>query len=124
MKMLHTCCRVKDLEASIKFYQEALGFTEKRRRDFPEHEFTLAFMVLPGSEHELELTYNYNHPGYELGDGFSHIAVGTEDLEGLHAKHKAAGYEVTDLMGLPGTPPSYYFITDPDGYEIEVIRMK
>ena len=122
MKMLHTCYRVKNLEASLKFYMEALGFTEKSRKDFPEDEFTLVYLVLPGDKHELELTYNYNHPGYELGNGYSHIAVCTDDLEGLHTKHKEAGYEVTDLFGLPGSPPSYYFITDPDGYDIEIIR--
>jgi lactoylglutathione lyase len=124
MKMLHTCYRVKDLDASVKFYEDALGFTVKDKKDFPEHEFSLVYMASPGSDHELELTYNYNHPGYELGNGYSHIAVATPDLEKFHAKHKAAGYEVTDLHGLPGTPPSYYFITDPDGYDIEVIRQK
>ena len=124
MKMLHTCYRVKNLEASMKFYTEALGFAEKRRRDFPNDGFTLVYLTLPGSEHELELTYNYGHPGYTLGDGYSHIAVGTEDLEGCYEKHQADGYQVSDLHGLPGSPPAYYFITDPDGYDIEVIRLK
>jgi len=123
MKMLHTCYRVKDLEASVKFYKEALSFEETRRKDFPDYEFTLVYMALPGSSHELELTYNYNHPGYELGNGYSHIAVAVEDLEALHKKHSESGYKVTDLSGLPGTPPSYYFISDPDGYEIEVMRL-
>jgi len=124
MKMLHTCYRVKDLEASVNFYKDALGFTETRRKDFPEYEFTLVYMASAGSDHELELTYNYGHAPYELGSGYSHIAVGTEDLEGFHAKHKAAGYKVTDMSGLPGTPPGFYFITDPDGYDIEVVRYK
>ena len=122
MKFVHTCYRVKDLEASVKFYQEALGFEEIRRSDFPEHKFTLVYMTLPGDTMELELTYNYDHPGYEIGTGYGHIALTTPDLEALHAKHIAAGYEVTDLKGLPGTPPGYYFVTDPDGYKIEVIR--
>ena len=124
MKMLHTCYRVKDLDASLKFYTEALGFTIKNRRDFPDDAFSLVYLVMPGDTHELELTYNHNHPGYDLGNGYSHIAVGTEDLEGLHEKHKAAGYKITNLSGLPGTAPSYYFITDPDGYDIEVVRIK
>jgi len=123
MKMLHTCYRVKDLEKAVAFYKDALGFEEARRKDFPEAEFTLVYMVVPGSSHELELTYNYGHPAYELGNGYSHIAVGTEDLDALHAKHKAAGYEVTEPSGLPGSPPSHYFITDPDGYDIEVVRL-
>ncbi|MCL2841514.1 MAG: VOC family protein [Defluviitaleaceae bacterium] len=122
MKMLHTSYRVKDLDASLKFYQDTLGFAESRRKDFPEDKFALVFLKLPDSEHELELTYNYGHPAYELGTGYSHIALGTTDLEGLHEKHKATEYEVTDLYGLPGSPPSYYFITDPDGYDIEIIR--
>lgn len=122
MKMAHTCIRVKDLEASIDFYQEALGFEESRRRDFPDHKFTLVYLTLPGDDYELELTYNYDHGAYDLGNGYGHIAIASTDLEALHEKHQAAGYSVTELKGLPGVPPSYYFITDPDGYKIEMIR--
>lgn len=123
-KMAHTCVRVQDLDASLAFYTEALGFGVSRRRDFPDHKFTLVYMMLPGDDYELELTYNYDHGPYNIGDGYGHIAISVEDLEGLHAKHLEAGYEVTDLKGLPGTQPSYYFIVDPDGYKIEVIRQK
>lgn len=122
MKFVHTCYRVKNLEASVKFYEEAFGFKEVRRNDFPDYEFTLSYLVIPGSDHELELTYNYNHEGYDLGNGYGHIAVSTPDLEAIHQTHQRAGYEVTDLKGLPNTPASYYFIVDPDGYKIEVIR--
>ncbi|EAG2303321.1 lactoylglutathione lyase, partial [Listeria monocytogenes] len=100
MKMAHTCVRVKDLTASLDFYQTAFGFEESRRRDFPEHQFTLVYLTLPGDDYELELTYNYDHPGYELGDGYGHIAISTDDLEALHEKHQAAGFDVTDLKGL------------------------
>lgn len=124
MKIAHTCVRVKDLEASLKFYQEAFDFVETRRRDFPENKFTLVYLSLPEDDYELELTYNYDHPGYDLGDGYGHIAIATKDLEALHEKHQEAGFNVTDLKGLPGTSPSYYFIVDPDGYKIEVIREK
>jgi len=124
MKMAHTCYRVKDLQASLAFYKEAFGFEESRVRDFPDNKFTLAYLTLPGETYELELTYNYGHEGYDLGNGYGHIAIATEDLEGLHAKQKAAGFDVTDLKALPGVPPSYYFITDPDGYKVEVIREK
>ena len=122
MKMVHTCVRVKNLEASLAFYKQAFGFEESNRRDFPDYKFTLAYLRLPGDGYELELTYNYDHEGYELGNGYGHIALTTEDLEGLHEKQKSAGFDVTDLKGLPGTAPGYYFITDPDGYKIEVIR--
>jgi len=122
MKMVHTCVRVKDLEKSLAFYQEAFGFEESNRRDFPDYKFTLVYLRLPGDGYDLELTYNYGNDGYNLGNGYGHIALTTDDLEGLHAKHQAAGMSVTDLKGLPGTPPGYYFITDPDGYQVEVIR--
>ncbi|MBS4534900.1 VOC family protein [Clostridium sp. D2Q-14] len=122
-KFLHTCIRVMDLEKSLKFYQEALGFKETRRKDFPESEFTLVFLSDESGMYELELTYNYNpKKSYELGNGFGHIAVSVDDLEGSREKHKKMGYKVTELMGLPGSKPKYYFITDPDGYDIEVIR--
>ncbi|WEG72945.1 lactoylglutathione lyase [Vagococcus intermedius] len=124
MKMAHTCVRVKNLEASLEFYQKAFGFEESRRRDFPENNFTLSYLTLPGDDYELELTYNYGHEGYDLGNGYGHIAISSVDLEALHAKQKEAGFNVTDLKALPGVPPSYYFITDPDGYKIEVIREK
>ena len=89
-----------------------------------EDKFTLVYLTLPGSDYELELTYNYDHGAYDLGDGYGHIAISVSDLESLYEKHKEAGYDVTDLKGLPGFPPSYYFIKDPDGYKIEVIRDK
>ena len=115
-KFLHTCVRVKDLEASLQFYQEALGFKEVRRNDFPEYKFTLVYMQLEDDpDYELELTYNYDHEVYDLGNGYGHIAVGVDDLEATHQAHKEAGYNVTDLSGLPGKPKMYYFITDPDG---------
>ncbi|MDR0921678.1 MAG: VOC family protein [Lactobacillales bacterium] len=122
MKMAHTMVRVKDLDASLKFYSEAFGFSETRRRDFPEFKFTLVYLSLPGDDYELELTYNYDSDGYMLGDGYGHIAIQVEDLEAAHAKHVAGGYDVTDLKALPGFAPEYYFIIDPDGYKIEVIR--
>ena len=90
-KMLHTCLRVENLEKSIAFYQDAFGFKELRRRDFPD---------------------------------FAHIALSTPDLEALHQEHSAKGYEVTAPNGLPGTQPNYYFVKDPDGYKVEVIREK
>ena len=88
-KFLHTCVRVKDLEASLKFYKEALGFKEARRNDFPEYKFTLVYLQLEDDpDYELELTYNYDHEAYDLGDGYGHIAVGVDDLEATHQAHK------------------------------------
>lgn len=123
LKMLHTCIRVKDLDASLKFYKEALGLVETRRKDFPDYKFTLVYLSNVEGGYEIELTYNYDvEKPYDLGNGYSHIAVGIEDLEGFREKHIELGYEVTDLKGLPGEKPRYYFVTDPDGYKVEVIR--
>ena len=125
VKMLHTCIRVMDLEKSLKFYKEALGLIETRRKEFPEHKFSLVYLSNEIGGYEIELTYNYDvEKPYELGNGFSHIALEAVDLEGMREKHISLGYEVTPLKGLPGTKPSYYFVTDPDGYKVEVIRAK
>ncbi|MBD7913250.1 VOC family protein [Clostridium cibarium] len=123
VKMLHTCIRVKNLEESLKFYGEALGLIETRRKDFPAQKFTLVYLSNEINGYEIELTYNYDvEKPYELGNGFSHTAIGVKKLEAMREKHKALGYEVTDLKGLPGEKPHYYFVTDPDGYKVEVIR--
>ena len=121
-RMLHTCIRVMDLEKSLEFYKNALGLVETRRKDFKEHKFTLVYLSNEPGGYEIELTYNYDpEKPYDLGNGFSHIAVGADDIVALREKHIEMGYEVTDLKGLPGEPPRYYFVTDPDGYKVEVI---
>lgn len=122
--MAHTCYRVKDLEKSLDFYQKAFDFSVSRTHDFPEHKFTLAYLTLPGTNYELELTYNYDHGSYEIGDGYGHIAIAVDDVVALHQKHSELGFTVTELKGLPGKAPSYYFIFDPDGYKIEIIRAR
>ena len=60
VKMLHTCIRVMDLEKSLEFYKNALGLMETKRKDFPEHKFTLVYLSDKDGGYELELTYNYN----------------------------------------------------------------
>ena len=122
-KMLHTCIRVMDLDKSLKFYKEALGLNEIQRKDFPEYEFTLVYLSDESGHYELELTYNYNpEKPYEIGNGFSHIAVSVENLEESQKRHEEMGYKVTNLIGLPGEQPRYYVVTDPDGYDVEVLR--
>lgn len=122
-KLLHMCLRVMDLEKSLKFYEEGFGFKITSKKDFPEDEFTLVYLSDEDENFEIELTYNYNpEKPYTIGDGYSHFAVSVEDLEKSREKHIEMGYECTELMGLPGEEPRYYFVTDPDGYEVEVIR--
>lgn len=122
-KLLHTCIRVRDLEKSLEFYERALGLRETRRKEFPLEDFSLVFLSDERRQYEIELTYNYDRSeAYAIGNGFGHIALSAEDLEESHKRHTEMGYRVSKLMGLPGSPPRFYFITDPDGYEIEIVR--
>ncbi|EUJ41362.1 lactoylglutathione lyase [Brochothrix campestris] len=126
-KMLHTCYRVKNLQESIAFYKEALDFEIVKERDFPDAKFTLVYLSnsLTTDEYELELTYNYDQTEpYTIGTGYGHIAVESDDLEATHARHLAAGFDVGPLKSLANNAASYYFITDPDGYRIEIIQAK
>ncbi|PLY04000.1 MAG: lactoylglutathione lyase [Desulfuromonas sp.] len=121
--MIHLCYRVRDLAASEAFYQQAFGFEISRKKDYPEGGFTLSYLTSAGLPFELELTYNYDHTEpYVLGDGYSHLAVAVTDLEASHARHTVMGLTVTPLKGLTAGQTKFYFVTDPDGYKIEVIR--
>lgn len=121
-KMIHTCLRVLDLKASEAFYQKALGFSIVRRKEYPG-DFTLSYMAAPGSPFELELTWNEGRTEpYEMGNGYSHLAVGVTDLEAAHQQHSDMGLSPGPLKGLPGSPPKFYFLDDPDGYKVEVVR--
>lgn len=121
-KIMHTCIRVNDLDASVDFYKSALGLKETGRKVYPE-DFTLVFLTDEAGVVEIELTWNYGREvPYIIGDGFSHLAFSVENLEESHKKHTEMGLEVTELMGLPGSPPRFYFITDPNGYDIEIVR--
>ncbi len=124
MKLLHTCLRISDLDASLNFYQEALGLFEVARKDHTEHGFILVYLSDDDNNYEIELTYNIGTSSYNLGNGFSHIAVEAENLEQSWEYHQELGYEVTPLKGLPNQQANYYFVKDPDGYMIEVIRKK
>lgn len=124
-KFLHTCVRVKDLEASLDFYTNALGFKVAETLDYPDFEFTLVYLELEEGGYQLELTYNYDQEEpYDLGNGYGHIAVGVDNLEEVREELIEAGYEeqVGDVKELSDGAARYFFITDPDGYKIEVIQ--
>lgn len=124
-KFLHTCVRVKDLEASLDFYTNALGFKVAETLDYPDFEFTLVYSELEEGGYQLELTYNYDQEeSYDLGNGYGHIAVGVDNLEEVREELIEAGYEeqVGDVKELSDGAARYFFITDPDGYKIEVIQ--
>jgi lactoylglutathione lyase len=122
-RMIHSCLRVINLDRSEAFYQEALGFEVVRRKDYPEHKFTLSYLRSTGSDFELELTWNHDQvEPYEIGNGYSHLAVAVDDLEASHERHTAMGLQPKPLKGLPGQPPRFYFLADPDGYLVEVVK--
>lgn len=122
-QMIHSCIRVMDLKKSEEFYQRAFGFEIARRLDFPEHKFTLSYLKAPGGNFELELTHNHGQTEpYQLGNGYSHLALGVDDLEASHRFHQERDFNPKPLKGLAGGPPKFYFLADPDGYLIEVVR--
>ncbi len=121
---VHTCIRVHDLEKSVEFYTKALNLVETRRNDNPEAKFTLVYLATEPGAHEIELTYNYGAEPYDLGNGYSHIAFTVPNLEETYEFHKEMGVTVTELKGVGGGPKNIYFIADPDGYKVEIIRAK
>jgi lactoylglutathione lyase len=124
-QMIHSCIRVMDLEKSELFYQDAFGFEVVRQKDFSEYKFTLSYLRSSGSDFELELTCNHDQPEpYDLGNGYSHLAVGVADLEASHKKHEEMGLAPKPLKGLPGQGARFYFIADPDGYLVEVVKTR
>src|SRR5210317_2338948 len=101
MRLLHTMLRVGDLEASIQFYTHVLGMQELRRKDYPEGEFTLAFVGY-GDEAEntvIELTYNWGTDSYDIGAGFGHIAIEVDDVYAAVDEVKARGGKVIREAG-------------------------
>lgn len=127
MRILHTMLRVGDLQRSINFYTKLLGMTLLRVTENPEYKYTLAFVGYgTNPEHaELELTYNYGVEKYDLGTAYGHIAIGVENVAQACAAIKAAGGNVTREAGpVKGGKTVIAFITDPDGYKIELIERK
>jgi lactoylglutathione lyase len=129
MRILHTMLRVGDLQRSIEFYAQVLGMTLLRTTKRPEQKYDLAFMGYGSNpEHaEIELTYNYGVDRYELGSAFGHIAIGVPDVaatcDAVRARAGALGGAITREPGpVKGGTTVIAFITDPDGYKIELIQ--
>ena len=125
MRILHTMIRVGDLEASKKFYCEALGMKVLREKEYPDGKFTLCFIGY-GSEDDtavIELTYNWGKSDYTLGDAFGHVALGTDDIQGTCDRVRALGYKVTREPGpMKHGTTVIAFVEDPNGYKIELIQ--
>lgn len=124
-RMLHTMIRVFDLEKSIDFYVGKLGMTLLRRKDYPDGKFTLAFVGYgPEESHAvIELTHNWGHAPYTIGDGFGHVALGVKDIYGTCEKLAAAGAKIPRPPGpMKHGTTVIAFVEDPDGYKIELIQ--
>lgn len=122
-ELVHTCYRITDVDASIKFYQ-SLGFEERRRMPIRDEAINV-FLGLPGDGDRLELTFNFGVEEYELGTGYGHIAVTVKDLDATLERLATDGIE-------PERPPysvreggsRLCFVRDPDGYRIELIERR
>ena len=125
MRLLHTMLRVGNLQRSIDFYTNVLGMKLLRTSDNTEYKYKLAFMGYgTNPEHaELELTYNYGVESYEMGTAYGHIAISTEDIYQTCDQVRAAGGNITREPGpVKGGATVIAFITDPDGYKVELIE--
>ncbi len=121
MKLLHTMIRVKDIEKSLKFYTELMEMSLAKKKRLEDCEL---YFLTDGTT-ELELTYNDETPetGYELGNGFGHLAFAVESLAEFTEKLRKYGYEyLYEPFDLNGKGSKIAFIKDPDGYEIELIE--
>ena len=126
MRLLHTMLRVGDLERSIKFYTEVLGMRLLRRSENPQYRYSLAFVGFADGnpdQAEIELTWNWDTDHYDLGTGYGHIALGVPDVRAACERIRAAGGSITREPGpVLGGTTVIAFITDPDGYKIELIE--
>ena len=117
--------RVGDLQRSIDFYTRVLGMQLLRRSENPEYKYSLAFVGYGGNpdQAEIELTYNWGTDTYEMGTAYGHIALGVPDVAAACEKIRAGGGNVTREAGpVKGGTTVIAFVTDPDGYKIELIE--
>lgn len=127
MRLLHTMLRVGDLQKSIDFYTNILNMKLLRQSENSEYKYTLAFLGY-GDELDstvIELTYNWDTSEYDLGNGYGHIAIETDDIYATCEKIKQQGGLITREAGpVKGGTTVIAFVKDPDGYMIELINKK
>lgn len=123
-KAIHTMIRVLDLDRSRDFYDKAFGLKVADHYDFDG--YSLTYLRNPEADFEVELTLNKGRTDpYTHGDGYGHVAVCVEDLDGEHARLKGLGLEPADIKEFHrdgGLMARFFFIQDPDGYKIEVLQ--
>lgn len=123
-KIIHTMLRVLDEERSVNFYKSAFDLDIAKRLDFDS--FTLVYLRNDENDFEVELTINKGQEEpYDLGNGYGHFAVVVDDLKSEHKRFEAAGFEPRKIVEFErdGTLlAKFFFVKDPDGYEIEVMQ--
>ncbi len=123
-KMIHSMIRVLDEARSVAFYEKAFGLRVADRLDFET--FTLVYLSNGETGFELELTVNKGRTEpYDLGDGYGHLAVSVADLDAEHARFEAEGLAPRKLVEFAPDGQlvgRFFFVADPDGYEIEVLE--
>ncbi|MEZ5540009.1 MAG: lactoylglutathione lyase [Pseudomonadales bacterium] len=124
MRLLHTMLRVTDLPRSIAFYTDVLGMRLLRQQDYPDGQFTLAFLGY-GAESEttvIELTYNWGVHSYEMGNAYGHIAIAVDDVQAAVDAMRAKGANILREPGpMKAGTTVLAFLEDPDGYRIELL---
>lgn len=119
MRYLHTMVRVRDLDASLRFYRDALGLVETRRKDVPQGRFTLVYLAAPGQpEAEIELTYNYDDEDYGGARNFGHVAYEVDDIYAACARLQSFGV----VVNRPPRDGRMAFVRSPDGISIELLQ--
>ena len=123
-KAIHSMIRVLQEARSVRFYSQAFGLEVAKRLDFDS--FTLLYLRGPEADFELELTVNKERKEpYDLGDGYGHIAFCVDDLDAEHARFEATGLEPRKIVEFErdgALLAKFFFVADPDGYEIEVMQ--
>ena len=119
MKYLHTMVRVTDLEASLRFYCNALGLREISRKEVPQGRFTLVFLAAPGDEDaQVELTYNWDPENYGGGRNFGHLAYAVDDI--YAACKRLQDHGVT--INRPPRDGHMAFVRSPDNISVELLQ--
>jgi len=119
MKYLHTMVRVSDLDASLKFYCDALGLRELRRSENEAGRYTLVFLAAPGDDAaQVELTFNWDEKGYAGGRNFGHLAYAVDDI--YATCHKLMAHGVT--ISRPPRDGRMAFVRSPDGISVELLQ--
>ncbi len=123
-KIIHSMIRVLEEKRSVEFYNSAFGLSVAERLDFES--FTLIYLSNAEADFELELTVNKDRSTpYDLGDGYGHLAVCVKDLDAEHSRFEAEGLaprKIVDFKRGDKLLARFFFVKDPDGYEIEVLQ--